>query len=388
MSGATSEASSSAATAAAGTAATGQVENRSGASEGPSSSARRPSASTTRTLDDVMREPSATVPDVVVLESLPEDSTPKDTIDPKEDLWLSTVDGRYSSPVIPLRVHKHVLLKSEYFQKALCGEFRESESQSIDLPEEDPAIFHFLVAYLYEGKYEPIKPAASVLISEEDKGKANATADDSADSDQDSTSSIGSDLSARSQRRHDRRRRRNERHWERMRQKHPGMHRPNCNCPTCTSTAFSPPCWSCRAPRNPSRPPGRLPLWTPGFAQTARLPQAAAPRRRHGQPQMHPIPTRRYGSAPGSAAAAAATLIDPNGGRITDAEDLRTWLLAYELNIDVYILANKFLLAGFKAEIARCAVDMLEARGRTRPRLRSSISAGGCTTGFRTPTRC
>lgn len=61
------------------------------------------------------------------------------------------------------QVHKHVLLKSEYFEKALCGEFKESGMQSIDLPEENPAIFHFLIAYLYEGKYEPIRPAASVL---------------------------------------------------------------------------------------------------------------------------------------------------------------------------------------------------------------------------------
>ncbi len=60
-------------------------------------------------------------------------------------------------------MHKHVLLKSEYFEKALCGEFRESGSQSVHLPEENPAIFHFLIAYLYEGKYNPIKPVASVL---------------------------------------------------------------------------------------------------------------------------------------------------------------------------------------------------------------------------------
>lgn len=44
-------------------------------------------------------------------------------------------------------------------------------------------------------------------------------------------------------------------------------------------------------------------------------------------------------------------------------EDLRTWLLAYELNIDVYILANKFLLDGFKTEVARVAIDMLETAG-------------------------
>lgn len=44
-------------------------------------------------------------------------------------------------------------------------------------------------------------------------------------------------------------------------------------------------------------------------------------------------------------------------------EDLRTWLLAYELTLDVYILANKFMLDGFKAEIARAAIDMLETAG-------------------------
>jgi hypothetical protein len=60
-------------------------------------------------------------------------------------------------------VHEPILLKSLYFEKALCGDFVESSTQSIDLPEENPAIFHFLVAYLYEGKYVPIKPIASVL---------------------------------------------------------------------------------------------------------------------------------------------------------------------------------------------------------------------------------
>ena len=60
-------------------------------------------------------------------------------------------------------MHKHILLKSRYFERALCGDFRESGTQSIDLPEENPAIFHFLVAFLYEGKYDPIKPVASVL---------------------------------------------------------------------------------------------------------------------------------------------------------------------------------------------------------------------------------
>ena len=75
------------------------------------------------------------------------------------------------------------------------------------------------------------------------------------------------------------------------------------------------------------------------------------PRRRHG---AMPVP-------PGMETARPAAP-DPNAPRIS-GEDLRTWLLAYELNIDVYILANKFLLEGFKTEIARAAIDMLETAG-------------------------
>jgi len=40
-----------------------------------------------------MREPSISVPDVVVLDSLHPDEKPKIFMDPKKDLWLSTVDG-------------------------------------------------------------------------------------------------------------------------------------------------------------------------------------------------------------------------------------------------------------------------------------------------------
>ena len=60
-------------------------------------------------------------------------------------------------------VHRDILTKSEYFRKALDGEFREAEDQAMDLPEEDPAIFSFVVAFLYEEKYVPIKPIATVL---------------------------------------------------------------------------------------------------------------------------------------------------------------------------------------------------------------------------------
>jgi hypothetical protein len=51
-----------------------------------------------------------------------------------------------------------------------------------------------------------------------------------------------------------------------------------------------------------------------------------------------------------------------SGDRIT-GEDLRSWLLTYELNLDVYICANKFLLDDFKASVARVCIDMLETAG-------------------------
>jgi hypothetical protein len=60
-------------------------------------------------------------------------------------------------------VHRDVLMKAEYFRKALGGDFIEAENQAMDLPEEDPAVFSFIVAYLYEGTYEPIRPVADAL---------------------------------------------------------------------------------------------------------------------------------------------------------------------------------------------------------------------------------
>lgn len=60
-------------------------------------------------------------------------------------------------------VHRNILTKSEYFRKALNGEFQEARDQALDLPEEDPSVFSFVVAYLYEGNYMPITPIATVL---------------------------------------------------------------------------------------------------------------------------------------------------------------------------------------------------------------------------------
>jgi hypothetical protein len=175
-------------------------------------------------LDAAMRAPSTTTPEVVVLDYVEEEVKVKEVVDPRRDLYLSTVDGsvspfvgatqallcksyqslrrlscslyqfsklqsfnfpfvflkyianrklsRYSSPIIPVRVgphaetfpvHKDILTKSEYFRKALDGEFREAGDQAIDLPEEDPDIFSFVIAYLYEEKFVPIKPMAMAL---------------------------------------------------------------------------------------------------------------------------------------------------------------------------------------------------------------------------------
>lgn len=105
-------------------------------------------------------------------------------------IWICR---RHQSPIIPVRVgptaevfsvHRDILTKSEYFRKALDGEFREAEDQAIDLPEEDPAIFSFVVAFLYEGTYVPIKAAASVLVEEPDKGKGKEMDDINSGSDE------------------------------------------------------------------------------------------------------------------------------------------------------------------------------------------------------------
>lgn len=137
------------------------------------------------------------------------------------------------------QVHRSVLLKAEWFRKALLGNFLEADAQSLDLPEEDPAIFHFLVAYLYEERYSPTKPLSTVLVLDPDKGKGKDVSNDTLNSDSDSDSdalSWRSDSSAQSRRRQERRRRRQERQLEQIRQKHPGTHRPNCNCPQCANS--------------------------------------------------------------------------------------------------------------------------------------------------------
>ncbi|KAI1208799.1 uncharacterized protein F4807DRAFT_134326 [Annulohypoxylon truncatum] len=343
----------------------------------------RSTSARTMTLGDAMRAPSANPP-VVVLDSMHRAGDREEVIDPKEDLWLTSADGRFNSPIIPLRVgtapdcqtfyvHKSVLIKAEFFKKALCGEFMESEAQAMELPEEDPAIFHFVVAFLYENKYVPIKAASTVLIPDD---TANARREDEqAASDSDSSASILSDSStARSLRRRERRRRRENRHWERERRKHPGTHRPGCGCRQCL-TRGGPPCWNCMAPRIPPPPPGPMPVHMPPGVVVMNV---DPPRRRDNRRRR---PNRHRPQSPGPAANDnsnnntstnnnnSSSNSNNNSNNSSNEEiriqgqDLRTWLLTYELNIDVYICANKFLLDDFKAAIARSCIDMLETAG-------------------------
>ncbi|KAI5862178.1 hypothetical protein GGS23DRAFT_597796 [Durotheca rogersii] len=379
------------------------------ADNGSEGSSTRPgtTATTAATLGDVMRAPSTRTPDVVVLDSVDCEGDVGEALDPREDLWLSSVDGRYNSPIIPLRVgtapdcqtfyvHKSVLLKAEFFRKALCGGFRESDAQAIDLPEEDPAIFHFIVAFLYENKYVPIRAAATVLRPDDEQENArwaasgiSAAAEDDQQqqqfgggSDSESSASLPSDSStARSQRRRDRRRRRETRHWERLRRKHPGMHRLGCACRQCL-TRGGPPCWNCAAPRIPPQPPGLTSVHHMQLGGGVVVVNATPrPRpRRHRTQQQPPHNRHRQTSMPalervdnesndegGAGAGGGGGGAGAEGGgareRIQSAQDLRTWLLAYELNLDVYICANKFLLDDFKRAVARACIDMLEAAG-------------------------
>ncbi|KAK6206087.1 hypothetical protein LQW54_007922 [Pestalotiopsis sp. IQ-011] len=306
---------------------------------GASSSGNHAAGSQRRTLDDVMRSPSTNAPGVVVLDTTHEEKSRKNSLNPREDLWMSTIDGK-------------VLTKTEYFVKALCGSFKEAATQSISLPEEDPAIFHFVVAFLYEDKYEPIKPMSHALVLDE-KGKGLSADDDQLTSDSDSSGAgdeVASDSSsARSRRRRARRRRREDRHWEMNRQKHPGAHRIGCGCRQCLAGG-GPPCWHCLAPRlpPPPPPPPNQPLGAANVIVVNGNQRMRDTRPRHRSRIPSPQPPNLRNST--------------SGDRI-QGEDLRTWLLTYELNLDVYICANKFLLEYFKQAIARCCIDMLESAG-------------------------
>ncbi|VTT70701.1 unnamed protein product [Fusarium fujikuroi] len=305
---------------------------------------------TVHTLADAMGVPQ---PQVMVIDRVYEEEKEEHPPSTTEDLWVSSADGRYCSAPVPIRVgplnnmqtfyvHKDILVQAEWFQKALCGNFREASEQFIDLPEEDPAIFHFLVAFLYEGCYEPIKPAASVLEPEVDKGKGIEVDPEPAEASDSSSSSSSSSSGSSGASWRRRRRARQTRHAEAEEtlEKHPGHHRPGCSCPRCLARRDFSRCWQCGAQRSrEGNPPVPVPYGR------------GAPRRGIHPPGVFPppvsIPMPPQQSLP---------------ERIT-GEDLRTWFLAYELNLDVYICATRYLMDDFRKAVMRSCVDMLETAG-------------------------
>ncbi|KAF5641043.1 DNA polymerase theta subunit [Fusarium sp. NRRL 25303] len=305
---------------------------------------------TVHTLADAMGVPQ---PQVMVIDRVYKEEKEEHLPSTTEDLWVSSADGRYCSAPVPIRVgplnnmqtfyvHKDILVQAEWFQKALCGNFREASEQFIDLPEEDPAIFHFLVAFLYEGCYEPIKPAASVLEPEVDKGKGIEVDPEPAEASDSSSSSSSSSSGSSGASWRRRRRARQTRHAEaeETQEKHPGHHRPGCSCPRCLARRDFSRCWQCGAQRSrEGNPPVPVPYGR------------GAPRRGIHPPGVFPppvsIPMPPQQSQP---------------ERIT-GEDLRTWFLAYELNLDVYICATRYLMDDFRKAVMRSCVDMLETAG-------------------------
>ncbi|TVY57029.1 hypothetical protein LCER1_G003533 [Lachnellula cervina] len=312
-------------------------------------------------LDAAMRQPA---PDVVVLDFVEEDAKVKDTSDPKKDLYLSTNDGRHQSRIIPVRVgphaeefpvHREILRKSEYFRRALDGEFKEASLQAIDLPEEDPSIFSFVVSYLYEDKFLPIKPVATVLVADPDKGKGKEISPEDVHSDTgDGTDTAGSasDESTRSRRRRDQRRRRQERAWEQRQRKEPGRHRTDCVCASCTIESIGPPCWNCGVTRRPPPPQNR-------FFTNNGLPPPPQP----GPPRHYPRPRERERDRRRGSRNNAVVPEEPVVEDRMSPEDLRTWSYAYSLSIDVYVCANRYLMQDFKAAISAFIINNFEIAG-------------------------
>jgi hypothetical protein len=281
------------------------------------------------------------------------------------------MNRRHQSPIIPIRVgpeaetfyvHRAVLMKTEYFRKALDGHFQEAEQQAIDLPEEEPAVFSFVVAFLYEGMFQPIKPVSEVLVVEPEKGKGKETdgneSSSSSSLDVSDSDATGSDDSARSRRRMENRRRRQQRIWEERNRKEPGRHRPDCTCATCTIDVHAPPCWNCSMPRTrPPPPPRQPPYW-----YNNGMPQPPP-----GQPMVlgiRPMPNvrpndrnRRRGGGP-----RPPVLDFMPEPRMSD-EDLRSWFMAYELSIDVYVCAERYLINELKDCVHESVIDQLETCG-------------------------
>ncbi|KAH7162746.1 hypothetical protein B0J13DRAFT_517999 [Dactylonectria estremocensis] len=322
------------------------------------------------TLAEAMNGPSIR-PDVVVLNSTYQQdidalNLKEKPLNAAEDLWLTTADGRYSSPPIPIRVgslqdcqtfyvHKDILLKVQWFRSALCGSFREADEQIIDLPEEEPSVFHHLVTFLYEDRYHPIMPAAQALNPTPDKGKGRALGSEAVDGSDSASLSSSSGSSHHSDNSGWRWAQRQNRARgavdtgavvaDTSRDKQFGVHRPGCQCPGCAAHHNASRCWQCGAP----------PLRNTNNHNYRPRPHP------HPHPGARMIPNQQRPRGSGNNAALALPAND-SSPRI-QGEDMRTWLMAYELNLDVYICANRYLMDGFRNAVMRSCIDMLETAG-------------------------
>ncbi|KPI45957.1 uncharacterized protein AB675_587 [Cyphellophora attinorum] len=69
--------------------------------------------------------------------------------------------GHYSDLIIncqghTFRVHKFILITKggDFFERAICGGFSETDKSKIDLPEDDPGVIARALHYIYTGGYE------------------------------------------------------------------------------------------------------------------------------------------------------------------------------------------------------------------------------------------
>jgi hypothetical protein len=228
---------------------------------------------------------------------------------------------RHRSPIIPIYVgpdaatfyvHHDILTKAAWFQSALCSGFIESEQQSITLREEDPDIFSFIVAWLYEHRYRPI---AEVNLdkqqrSKKSKGKSRQSSGFTSSSSSDSEASSGTESKASDgsgyMRRHQRIRRKNAPVVIRQRR-----------------SQYVPP---------PPPPPGfRPPPPHPGaVVNLAPLSPPAGPRPRSPSPSD---------------------------------EELRATAMLRSLDIDVYLCADRFCMEDLKKKVAAHIVTDFEDIG-------------------------
>ncbi|EFW99602.1 hypothetical protein CMQ_7970 [Grosmannia clavigera kw1407] len=342
----------------------------------------------TRTLLDTMRAPATRAPRPVVLDEGIDDDpdSSAESLNPQEDLWLTTANGQYNSPIVTLDVgnppktfyvHRDVLVKYDFFRASLEGNFLESQTQHIDLPEENPAIFHFLVAFLYEKQYAPIQPLAGALQPKIDvKGKGRSNIEEF-ERYSPTVTADGLPIDDLEHQDHPHQPRLNSRFFDPTRQGRPSKHYQACRCPLCSQTTGSlnertlrSRCWHCNRFPPALSPSGRL-VETADRHRRVRT-QRRGEGRRHmvqGRPVPHAavVPPAHPALLPGDAFIQYFDGDQPINGLdqspYQSEEDVRSWLMAYELNLDVYLCANRHMMEDFKQEVARATVDMLESVG-------------------------